>query len=1211
MMNRVHRYIVFLLAFCLAFAFMPGAALAEGEDFVYSVTEGAATVTGYAGTDADPAVPDTLGGCPVTGIAAGAFAGKAIESVTLPETVESVGDGAFSGCAALARAVFRGPMPEFGDGVFTGSAPGFTLYRHNADDSWAGYSATGVGTFVGLTLKYQDGATPDAVSAALLSGGRLSEPEAPSRDGFAFTGWYRTADCAGTAFDFASDTVDGDITLFAGWELRSLGAPQGLSVAGVTYDSVRLRWNAVANADSYRVLRAAAAAGPYEEAGTVTGTEFEDRGLATGTSYYYKVQACHNGQTLPEALSGAIAATPRLSAPGSLKAASSRYDSIKLTWGAVPGANGYRIYRAASAAGTYAQVGAVTGTAYENTGLATGVRYYYKVLAYRTVGANTVTGPLTGAVSAAPVFSAPGNLKAASVRYDQIKLTWNAVPGARYAVYRAASANGPYTRLVFTTSTSYTGTGLATGKTYYYKVRSYRWSGETRVYGNTTAAVSAAPVFSAPGNLKAASVRYDQIKLTWNAVPGARYAVYRAASANGPYTRLVFTTSTSYTGTGLATGKTYYYKVRSYRWAGSTRVYGNTTAAVSAKPVFSAPGNCKAVSARYDQIKLTWNAVPGAGGYSVYRATSSAGAYTPLGSTSSLSYTNTGLTTGQPYYYKIKPYRMAGKTPVYGNASGAITGVPVFTAPTGFTASSGGFDRINLAWNAVPGAGGYSVYRATSSAGAYTHWTDTASTRATDYGVTLNKAYYYKIKPYRTAGGTRVYGNGTSVKGAAAKAAAPGSIAAKAGSDREIVVTWSAVGGATGYELYRKKTSAGAYALVRELTANCGADTGLEMGAQYYYKVRAFRVADGQRYYSGYTREVTARPGANGVLDRMMTIAAGELGYEEIKTSPGQEDGWTKYAIDYGIDKYSAWCACFVSWCAKQVGVRDTLIPKYAWVLSGKAWYQSRGRYQSVSSSYVPRKGDVIFFHSVGASTTSGNHTGLVEAYDPEAQIIYTIEGNIGDKVNRATHDRHSGYVVGFGVNGGYSLGEVPTPAPRNFQAASASYDSIRLSWASAGTGCTYEVYRATSFQGTYSRVATTTSLNYTNTGLKTGTTYYYKLRAYRTAGSQKKYSAYTSYVSAYARPATPSNVRAAGDESGITVSWNAVAGATGYEVGRATAANGTFTPIKDVAAISYTDAACAPGTAYYYRVRAYHTEDGKKIYGSYSPAAAGQRPES
>ena len=58
-----------------------------------------------------------------------------------------------------------------------------------------------------------------------------------------------------------------------------------------------------------------------------------------------------------------------------------------------------------------------------------------------------------------------------------------------------------------------------------------------------------------------------------------------------------------------------------------------------------------------------------------------------------------------------------------------------------------------------------------------------------------------------------------------------------------------------------------------------------------------------------------------------------------------------------------------------------------------------------------------------------------------------------------------------------------------------------------------YEIYRATSKSGKYSKVATITNTSYTNTKLSSSKTYYYKVRAYRTVSGKKVYSSYTTVV--------------------------------------------------------------------------------------------------
>lgn len=79
-----------------------------------------------------------------------------------------------------------------------------------------------------------------------------------------------------------------------------------------------------------------------------------------------------------------------IAAPASVKSETSSDNSIKITWGAVSGASGYSVYRAASSTGVYTAVVSITGTSYSDSGLLSGKTYYYKVKAYKTVGKTKV-----------------------------------------------------------------------------------------------------------------------------------------------------------------------------------------------------------------------------------------------------------------------------------------------------------------------------------------------------------------------------------------------------------------------------------------------------------------------------------------------------------------------------------------------------------------------------------------------------------------------------------------------------------------------------------------------------------------------------------------------------------------------------------------------------------------------------------------------------
>ena len=174
-------------------------------------------------------------------------------------------------------------------------------------------------------------------------------------------------------------------------------------------------------------------------------------------------------------------------------------------------------------------------------------------------------------------------------------------------------------------------------------------------------------------------------------------------------------------------------------------------------------------------------------------------------------------------------------------------------------------------------------------------------------------------------------------------------------------------------------------------------------------------------------------------------------------------------------------------------------------------------------------------------------------------------------------------------------------------KATSNSYNSIKLTWNKTVNGANgYAVYRSTSKDGKYTLRKTITSKNtieFTDTGLDTNTTYYYKVRAYRMIADQKKYGSYSEIVCA--KPVlSKTTITVSSKSKKATIKWNKVLGASGYKVYSATSSNGTYSLKKTITSIntlSYTNTNLVSGKTYYYKVRAYRNVNGNVVYGPYS----------
>ncbi|MFO1487741.1 MAG: hypothetical protein U1F65_04615, partial [Verrucomicrobiota bacterium] len=142
-------------------------------------------------------------------------------------------------------------------------------------------------------------------------------------------------------------------------------------------------------------------------------------------------------------------------------------------------------------------------------------------------------------------------------------------------------------------------------------------------------------------------------------------------------------------------------------------------------------------------VKLTWTTAAGATGYIVKRATYRGGPYTNVAALAGTTFTDSTASNNTRYFYKVAATNATGSTADSGLAS-AYPSATAPIAPAGVVAKASSHARIDLAWNAVPGATSYSIKRATSSGGPYSTvatgqgtqfliYADTALTPATTY----------------------------------------------------------------------------------------------------------------------------------------------------------------------------------------------------------------------------------------------------------------------------------------------------------------------------------------------------------------------------------------------------------------------------------------------------------------------------------------------
>ena len=206
------------------------------------------------------------------------------------------------------------------------------------------------------------------------------------------------------------------------------------------------------------------------------------------------------------------------------------------------------------------------------------------------------------------------------------------------------------------------------------------------------------------------------------------------------------------------------------------------------------------------------------------------------------------------------------------------------------------------------------------------------------------------------------------------------------------------------------------------------------------------------------------------------------------------------------------------------------------------------------------------------------------------------VTGNIYTDTGAAVGAEYRYYVTAIDDSGVASKNSnivtctITIPAPVVSVSNVASSGKIKLTWNQIGGADEYQVYRATSKNGTYKRVMTAYGTSYTNTSAKPGTKYYYYVVAVSYSGAKSPKSNIVSRTCDLAKPAiTLSNVASTGK---VKVSWKKVEGAAKYEVWRATS-GGAYKRQTTVTTLNWTDKNSTAGKTYYYKVKAIHSNTG------------------
>ena len=526
------------------------------------------------------------------------------------------------------------------------------------------------------------------------------------------------------------------------------GAPTGLTAEADGDTAIDLSWTAPADSGSgtivgYQVQLSGDGGSNWNDLAFTTTTSYKHAGLRPNTTLHYRVAAV-NSVGRGEYSSVATATTDgpgqgRPGAPRNLTASPDGDSAIALSW--TPPSDtgssaitGYRIEVSGDGGLSWTDLQENTRSLtprYRHTGLPPATTRHYRVSAVNNAGAGAPSEAASATTHGA-VPSAPTGLVAAPQGTNRINLSWASpahLGGSALVGYRievSADGGGTWRDLVSntnSTATSFAHTGLPAAATRYYRVSAINSTG-TGPSSNVAFATTDPIVPGAPTNLRARAIGSSEIELTWNTPStdgGSPVTSYRiqgwGPSATG-WTTLVDntgSTATVYLHEGLDPAASWRYRVMAINAAGAGPASNTATATTDAGPP-GPPRELSATARGANWIELTWRAPESTGGLAlsgyqieVYEEGTSTWTILVANTGSTLTqYHHLGLDPGTTWYYRVSGVNSVGAGESSAVASATTDAVPP-GRPTKLTATANGPHRIELLWFPPEQDGGSSV----------------------------------------------------------------------------------------------------------------------------------------------------------------------------------------------------------------------------------------------------------------------------------------------------------------------------------------------------------------------------------------------------------------------------------------------------------------------------------------------------------------------
>lgn len=479
------------------------------------------------------------------------------------------------------------------------------------------------------------------------------------------------ASVTGFRYADAQSYLPSNLNLLNGYVNVTPADPTNLVATTVSSSRIDLTWTDNAtNEYGYRLERKTAT-GSWTFVADLpeNTTSYQNTGLTKKTAYSYRVVAYADVDSGYSNTAIATTLDTIPDAPSGLATEVLSDSSIKLTWtDNSDNEASFQIERMKDGTGTWTQVrseraNAVTWT---DAFLTKKTGYSYRIKARNTIGDSAWSN-----VSAATTFDTkpnqPLNLTATATSYSQINLSWtdNSDNEDGFRIERQTAVNTWQTvGATAAGATSFSNTGLTGSTSYSYRVIAFNNGGDSLPSNTAIASTLAPPAPSSPSGLNATGVSATEMRLTWtdNSNVEDEFIIQRAPFGTTNWSEIGRPTlnSASWIDGNLQPNTQYIYRICASNISGLSLWNGPAAGETLDIPIPVSYVAAYATSAT--SIRVYFDQVSSASTFKVYRATTLAGLNSGTlvatigknSSTAVLHYDDSGLSTGQKYFYSVK-----------------------------------------------------------------------------------------------------------------------------------------------------------------------------------------------------------------------------------------------------------------------------------------------------------------------------------------------------------------------------------------------------------------------------------------------------------------------------------------------------------------------------------------------------------------------------